>query len=227
VLEGVLATLVLLAVGAGMGASEYIGIVWSEGVTSNPILAFAISVGNLIHTAFPFMSVALGSVFGILMIEGFIVTTLDSAVRLNRYLFEELWALIWGDKVPSFMKKYWFNSGLSVALMFLLGYLNAFTLIWPIFGSANQLLAALSLIAVSVWLYWRGKKNLYTLIPAVFMIVTTLASLVYLLVDKYLPAANIALIVTDILLIILSLGVAALSVRTAYALHNNRLPRAD
>jgi carbon starvation protein len=121
------------------------------------------------------------------------------------------------------MKKYWFNSGLSVALMFLLGYLNAFTLIWPIFGSANQLLAALSLIAISIWLYWRGKRNIYTLIPAVFMIVTTLASLVYLLVNKYLPAANVALIVTDILLIILSLGVAALSIKTAYALHHNRL----
>jgi carbon starvation protein len=223
VLEGVLATLVLLAIGSGIGVSEYIGIVWAEGVKSNPILAFALSVGNLVHTAFPFISVALGSVFGILMIEGFIVTTLDSAVRLNRYLFEELWTLIWGDKVPGFMKKYWFNSGLSVALMFLLGYLNAFTLIWPIFGSANQLLAALSLIAISIWLYWRGKRNIYTLIPAVFMIVTTLASLVYLLVNKYLPAANIALIVTDILLIILSLGVAALSIKTAYALHHNRL----
>jgi len=111
--------------------------------------------------------------------------------------------------------------------MFLLGYLNAFTLIWPIFGSANQLLAALSLIAISVWLYWRGKKNWYTLIPAVFMIVTTLASLVYLLVDKYLPAANIVLITTDILLIILSLGVVTLSVRTGYSLYQNRLSRAS
>lgn len=226
VLEGVLATLVLLAVGAGISSSEYIGIVWPEGAGSNPILAFAISVGNLVNSAFPFISVALGSVFGILMIEGFIVTTLDSAVRLNRYLFEELWMLIWGDKVPAFMKKYWFNSGLSVVLMFLLGYFNAFTLIWPIFGSANQLLAALSLIAVSVWLYYRGRNSWYTLVPAVFMIVTTLASLVYLLFNKYLPAANITLIVTDILLIILSLGVALLSTRTAYSLYRGRVSQA-
>jgi len=39
-------------------------------------------------------------VFGILMIEGFIVTTLDSAVRLNRYLFEELWNILFSGKVP-------------------------------------------------------------------------------------------------------------------------------
>jgi carbon starvation protein len=124
------------------------------------------------------------------------------------------------------MKKYWFNSGLSVVLMFLLGYMNAFTLIWPIFGSANQLLAALSLIAVSVWLYWRGKKNWYTLIPAVFMIVTTLASLIFLLVNKYIPAGNITLIATDVLLILLSVGVMALSIKTAFSLYHNRLPHA-
>lgn len=227
VLEGVLATLVLLAIGAGIGSSEYIGIVWSESAKSNPILAFALAVGNLVNTAFPFISVALGSVFGILMIEGFVVTTLDSAVRLNRYLFEELWTLIWGERVPGFMKKYWFNSGLSVVLMFLLAYMNAFTLIWPIFGSANQLLAALSLIAISVWLYWRGKKNWYTLVPAVFMLVTTLASLIFLLVNKYIPAGNITLIATDILLIMLSLGVMVLSTRTAYSLYHNRLSRAS
>ncbi|MFH1891704.1 MAG: carbon starvation CstA family protein [Candidatus Zixiibacteriota bacterium] len=223
VLEGVLATLVLLAIGAGLDSSDYMGIVWNADEKSNPILAFALSVGNLSHSVFPFISVALGSVFGILMIEGFVVTTLDSAVRLNRYLFEELWTLIWGEAIPTFMRKYWFNSGLSVILMFLLGYFNAFTLIWPIFGSANQLLAALSLIAVSVWLYWRGKKNWFTLLPAVFMIVTTLASLVFLLFDKYMPEGNVALIVTDLLLIALSLGVVVLSARMAYSLYSNKL----
>jgi len=223
VLEGFLATLVLLAIGAGISSSQYIGIVWPEGGGSNPILAFALSVGTLVNKAFPFISVALGSVFGILMIEGFVVTTLDSAVRLNRYLFEELWGLMWGEKVPDFMKKYWFNSGLSVVLMFLLGYFNAFTLIWPIFGSANQLLAALSLIAISVWLYYRGRKTWYTVLPAVFMIVTTLASLVFLLVDKYLPAGNLALIIADLLLIVLSLGVVYLSIRTAYSLYCKNL----
>jgi carbon starvation protein len=225
VLEGILAALVLLTIGSSLSSSQYVNIVWSDPAKSNPILAFSLSVGNLINSVFPYVSVALGAVIGILMIEGFVVTTLDSAVRLNRYLFEELWALILGDRVPGFMRKYWFNSGLSVLLMFLLAYFNAFTLIWPIFGSANQLLAALSLIAVSVWLYWRGRRSCFTLVPAIFMVVTTLASLAYLLFDKYLPAGNAILVLADILLILLAFGVIALSVRTAYSLHNNRLAR--
>jgi carbon starvation protein len=227
VLEGVLATLVLLAVGTGLSSGDYIGIVWPAGAGSNPILAFALSVGRLVNSVFPFISVALGSVFGILMIEGFVVTTLDSAVRLNRYLFEELWTLFWGDRVPAFMKMYWFNSGLSVVLMFVLGYFNAFTLIWPVFGSANQLLAALSLIAVSVWLYWRGRQNWYTLLPAVFMVVTTLASLIYLLFTNYIPARNAALITADVLLMVLSAGVVYLSIKTAYSLHRGRPQHAN
>jgi carbon starvation protein len=79
------------------------------------------------------------------------------------------------------MRHYWFNSALSVVLMWILAYSNAFSSLWPIFGTANQLLAALALLAVSAWLLLRKKRNLFTLIPAVFMMLTTLASLLILL----------------------------------------------
>jgi carbon starvation protein len=98
-----------------------------------------------------------------------------------------------------------------VALMFILAYNNAFLVIWPIFGSANQLLASLALIAVSVWLVKRGKNVWFTVIPAIFMMVTTLYSLVVLLKDKYIPKQNIMLSVVDVLLIILSVGVIVLA----------------
>jgi hypothetical protein len=60
-----------------------------------------------------------------LLVEGFVITTLDAAVRLNRYLFEELWSIVL-KKVPGLLKHYWFNSGLSVVLMWGLAYSNAF-----------------------------------------------------------------------------------------------------
>jgi len=212
-LESLLAVCVLLAIGAAMTFSDYKSVVWPSelGVKSNPILGFSLAAGHLFNRALG-ISVALGSVFGILLVEGFVVTTLDAAVRLNRYLFEELWAIVFRN-IPPVMKHYWFNSALSVVLMWILAYSNAFSSLWPIFGTANQLLAALALLAVSGWLMLRKKKNLFTLIPAVFMIVTTLASLLILLANYY-RSKNYILMAADLLLLALSGGVVWLVLRT-------------
>jgi len=99
-----------------------------------------------------------------------------------------------------------------VAIMFYLGYTNKFLTIWPIFGSANQLLGALSLIAVSVWLAYRQKPTWFTVLPAVFMTATTLRALYHLLVNQYLPTQNWPLIITDIVLMLMSVGVVAVAV---------------
>ncbi|MFA6473083.1 MAG: carbon starvation CstA family protein [Candidatus Latescibacterota bacterium] len=211
-LESALAVCVLIAIGVGLGFADYKAIVWPSdpGIKSNPILGFSLAAGNLFHQGLG-VSVALGAVFGILLVEGFVITTLDAAVRLNRYLFEELWQIIFKNP-PALVKHYWFNSGISVILMWILAYSNAFSALWPIFGAANQLLAALSLIVVSSWLLLRRKKYFYTLIPAAFMIVTTLASLV-ILFNKYLTQKSYILVGTDILLFILSLGVVWLAAK--------------
>ena len=210
-LEGLLAIGVLVAVGCGIAFADYTNIVFPTiaGIRSNPILAFAAGAGGLLNMGLGIPPVY-GTIFGILLVEGFVITTLDTAVRLNRYLFEELWQVIFKN-VPKIMKSYLFNALLCVVLMFLLAYNNAFLVIWPIFGSANQLLASLALIAVSVWLVKRGKNIWFTVIPAIFMMVTTLYSLVVLLLEKYLPKQNIMLSVADVLLIILSIGVIAMA----------------
>lgn len=210
-LEGLLAIGVLVAVGCGIMFSDYVNIVFptAEGVKSNPILAFAAGAGGLMDKAFGIPPVY-GTIFGILLVEGFVVTTLDTAVRLNRYLFEELWQVIF-KTVPKIMKSYFFNAFLCVILMYILAYKNAFLVIWPIFGSANQLLASLALIAVSVWLINRKKTAWFTLLPAVFMMVTTIYSLFILLIEKYIPKNNIMLSVIDVLLIVFSIGVVLLA----------------
>ncbi len=211
ILEGIMALVVLMTIAGGLKFDAYMNIVYPLQGKSNPILAFALAMGTLLHNAVR-MPIALGTVFGILMVEGFVITTLDTAVRLNRYLFEELWAILF-TRVPRIMKSYLFNSLLSAALMLWLAKTNAFMVIWPIFGTANQLLAALTLIAVSVWLAYRGKPTLITLIPAAFMMITTLASLYMLLVDNYLPAHNKPLIAADLLLMLLSIGVVYIAVK--------------
>jgi len=210
VLEGILAVLVLVAVGTGISFQNYMDIVWpAKG--ANAILGFSLGMGGLLDKALG-IPMYIGTIFGILMIEGFIVTTLDTAVRLNRYLFEELWSVLFKE-VPSVMKTFWFNSGLSVVIMLYLGYSNAYTVIWPIFGSANQLLSGLALIAVAMWLLYRGKPNWFAVLPAIFMMGTTITALYQLLVGKYLPTNNIPLVVTDLCLIVLAVGVIILSIK--------------
>jgi carbon starvation protein len=204
-LESLLSVCVLLALGAVMAFSDYKAIVWptDPAVKSNPILGFSLAAGRLFHQGLG-IPVALGTVF--------VITTLDAAVRLNRYLFEELWSIVF-KKAPLLLRHYWFNSGLSVLLMWTLAYSNAFNALWPIFGTANQLLAAMALLTVSAWLLLRKRRNWYTLVPAVFMVLTTLVSLGILLAS-YIKKGNYILVAADVLLFTLAAGVVALFLKT-------------
>jgi carbon starvation protein len=211
-LESLLAVCVLLALGVGLSFVDYKSIVWPSDplMKSNPILGFSLAAGNLFHQGIG-IPISLGTVFGILLVEGFVITTLDAAVRLNRYLFEELWVILFKNPKP-FLKNYWFNSLLTVVFMFVLAYSNAFSVLWPIFGTANQLLAALALITVASWLVLKGKKYFFALFPALFMLATTITALVILFLD-YMKNGNYILIAVDILLLMLSLGVMVLAVK--------------
>jgi carbon starvation protein len=209
-LEGVLAVCVVTAIAGGIKFATYKSIVFPDVGSSNPILGFAMGMGGLLHRSLG-INQAYGTLFGILMVEGFVVTTLDTAVRLNRYLFEGLWKSAF-RKPPRILGSYYFNSLLCVVLMLILAKTNAFLSIWPIFGTANQLLAALTLTCVTVWLMRKRKPFMFALLPAGFMIVTTTASLLKLLFTKYLPQRNITLTIADVLLLGLSIAFVILAV---------------
>jgi carbon starvation protein len=115
-----------------------------------------------------------GIAFGLMAFTTFVYDTLDVCTRLARYILQELlgWKSLAGGFVATFIT-------LMIPLAFLLlteekGYLVA----WPIFGTSNQLLASLTLLAVSAWLMKKGKKALYALLPMGFMLVVTVTSLV-------------------------------------------------
>jgi len=210
-LESLFAALVMAAVVWGLSFADYRDLVWpGAGGQANPVLAFAVGAGRLFRTAFG-LPVGVGSIFGILMVEGFVVTTLDSAIRLNRYLFEELWTTLLGARAPRWLKHALLNSALAAVLMLVMCYFNAFQKIWPAFGAANQLLAAMALLVVSMWLLARGRQAWFTLLPAAFMTATTLGALVYLFYTKYLPGENLVLMITDVLLIVLALAMLVLA----------------
>jgi len=220
-LESMLAILVTLAVASSIAKADYLSIVWPSpaqqeaGVSPNPIFAFALAAGALFQKALG-IPLAIGCVFGILTVGGFIITTLDTAVRLNRYLFEELWDVAFDGNPPAFMKFYWLNAGLSVALMLLFALKIKLALGWLLFGTANQLVAALALIAITAWLLSHGRRFVYTLVPAVLVLVTTVTALLFEVFGTYPPGQKKSALYegSAIFMAILAVGVIVVAVRT-------------
>lgn len=131
--------------------------------------------------------IEIGKVFVILAFSAFALTSLDTATRIGRYIFQEFFsnAPIKTKKVFANIYTSTFITVLASAALLAYGYQK----IWPIFGSANQLLAALALLAVSSWLTNTGKKTTMTVIPMVFMFAVSLSAL-FLLIKQYIFSDN-------------------------------------
>ena len=214
-LEGLLALCVILLLSGGLSFEKYKSIVYPATGGSNAPLAFALGLGTVLDKSVGLPTV-FGTIWGILLLEGFLVTTIDALVRLSRYLFEELWTTVL-DNPPRILRSRVFNSMLVVVGFLSLTFTNAYLKIWPIFGAANQLLAALTLIAVTAWLAQKARKFWFTAIPAAFMVVTTLTALTILL-KRYIELESWTLLTTDAILLVLAVGVVALTFRFFYRL---------
>jgi carbon starvation protein len=214
-LEGLLALCVILIISGGMDFEKYKALVYPVQGASNAPLAFALGLGNILHIGVG-LPVVYGTIWGILLLEGFLVTTIDALVRLSRYLFEELWSTLFVNP-PAILKSRIFNSLIVVAGFLSLTFSNAYLKIWPIFGAANQLLAALTMIAITAWLAQKSKQYWFTAIPAAFMLVTTVTALVILL-GRYIQFQSWTLVVTDVILLGLAGGVVVLTFKYFYTL---------
>lgn len=124
----------------------------------------------------------------ILAVSAFCLTSLDTATRLARYMFQEL-MIPEGEteETVTGARKVLANPYVATLITVIIGIflgLNGYTIIWPLFGAANQLLAALALLAVCAWLGNIGRNNKMFYIPMVFMLLVTLTSLVQTLIAK-------------------------------------------
>ena len=125
----------------------------------------------------------------VLTYSAFCLTSLDTATRLARFMFQEFW-LEPGQTakdITSGWKKVavnpYFATILTVVLGIVLG-MTGYSKIWGLFGAANQLLAALGLLAVATWLGNAGKNNKMFLIPMCFMMVVTICSLILIVKNQ-------------------------------------------
>ncbi|MFH2070703.1 MAG: carbon starvation CstA family protein [Elusimicrobiota bacterium] len=124
--------------------------------------------------------------FGMLTISTFMLTTLDTATRISRYILQEFLDL----KEP---RHRYMATAITLILPSLFIFLPmsdaggnpvpSWKIIWPVFGATNQLLAALALLSISVWLKRRGKNIFFVAIPAVFMLIVTSWAVVLLVVQ--------------------------------------------
>ena len=206
ILEAALAGLVILAAAGALvwdaGAAPAVGSLqhlMSE-AGGGPIVAFATGLGELVD-ALPLLSAPVGLFFGMLMINAFVITTLDTSTRLARFVLQELG----GGR--GLLGNRWAATLLTVFAAGWLGAGGGYASIWPVFGASNQLVAALSLIVVSSWLTARGRPRLATLLPAIFMLATTVCALLWQ-ARGFIRDGRIFLAVAAVSLVVLALFIA-------------------
>jgi carbon starvation protein len=123
--------------------------------------------------------------FGAMAFSTFVFDTLDVSMRLGRYLLQELFG--WRGRAGAFVATL---ATVAIPCYFLaFGEKGTWLKFWTLFGASNQLLAALSLLVITVWLYQARQRIAFTLLPMLFVLTITLWSLAKLMVAN-LRAAN-------------------------------------
>ncbi len=167
-----------------------VGFVWvaaANGDYASPTQVFAGGLSAMIGSFAPGVQNIMYQLL-ILAVSVFCLTSLDTATRLARYMFQEFF-IENGQTAKDLTgyKKVLANPFVATAITVVLGIslgMTGYTKIWPLFGAANQLLAAIGLLAVCTWLGAVGKNNKMFYIPMVFMLAVTICSLVQTITTK-------------------------------------------
>ncbi|KPQ00886.1 MAG: carbon starvation protein CstA [Bacteroidetes bacterium HLUCCA01] len=157
--------------------------------------------------------------FVALTVSAFAVTTLDTCTRLARFLVQEQFQGSDAISARVLSGNRYIATGLVIMFSCALLFTGQFQELWPIFGSANQLLAAIALLTATVWLYKTGVNPMFTLIPMVFMFVVTLTSLA-IFAWKNFMASSYALAVIALLLCALSIALILFARKSLRAVLN-------
>ena len=168
-----------------------VAYIWKDYADGTTVVPTAVFAGGL--------SAMLGELFGagaqsvtysmlILAVSAFCLTSLDTATRLARYMFQEFWVKP-GEELKDMTgaRKVLTNPYVATAITVVIGIalgMTGYAKIWSLFGAANQLLAALGLLAVAAWLGKIGRNNKMFLFPMAFMLIVTLTSLVFTIITQ-------------------------------------------
>lgn len=232
--ESFLAVLVIMSIagGLGMGMEEngvmYYGIdayehhyaSWlkASGLSAK-LNAFITGGSNL------FQSLGIPSNIGKPMIVVFIVsfanTTLDSCARIQRLSLQELTGA--GSKASTLFKNRYFSTFIVVLAASVLTFLKpgaaGALILWPMFGALNQLLAALALGIVSLYLFRKNKNVLISFIPMLFVLVMTIWAMIENIIT-FISKGDVILIVLSIIILALTLWLLINGIRALFVKPN-------
>lgn len=174
-IEGFLAVIVVISV-AYLTTGAFTERLADSG---GPIPTFALGLAHFMNAFGLPMSV--GVTFVSLAASAFLLTTLDSATRLGKFGVQEF-----AEGRSKFFHNQYVATLVIVVGAAALAFSGTWADLWPLFGSANQMLGALALLAISAWLIKIGVKSLFTLIPMVFMFILTLSALIVLMYQNFM-----------------------------------------
>ena len=162
-----------------------VGMLFKDGAmpAGTPVVVFASGVATMLTKILGDGAYTVAYNIITLAFSAFCLTSLDTATRLARYMFQEFFTGDEGGQAVNVAgwKKVLANPYVSTGITVVIGAflsVGGYSAIWPLFGAANQLLAALALLALAAWLGNIGKSNKMLLFPMFFMLVATLSSLV-------------------------------------------------
>ena len=159
-----------------------INYAYKNGITAGATNIFAGGI-SMMYKVFGDQTVSILNTLLVLTYSAFCLTSLDTATRLGRFMFQEFW-LEPGQTaadVKEGYKKILVNPYVATLITVVLGIalgMTGWNKIWGLFGAANQLLAGLGLLAVATWLSNAGKNNKMFLAPMAFMMIVTICSLI-------------------------------------------------
>jgi carbon starvation protein len=175
-IESLLAVIALVTA-AVITHQQYHGFMSSGG--GGPVALFAHGVGNFLNRLG--LPLETGISFAALTVSAFALTTLDTATRLSRFSFQEFFTNSNNGSQGKWLSNRFVGTLVSVAAGGGLALSGQWKAIWPLFGAANQLLAALALLAVTLWLKSKKTANWFTRWPMYFMYLMTNCALLLLL----------------------------------------------
>lgn len=215
-LESLLAILVVVVVGAltqlvsdGVLNDQLATLVSADGAT--PFTKFSVGVTGLIS------KLGLPQEWGICIMTMFVsalaLTSLDAVARIGRLSFQELFEVSDKQKTTK-LNKILTNKYFATLITLVFGYLlslGGYNNIWPLFGSANQLLAAMVLISLAVFLKVTNRKGFMLYIPMTIMFIVTISSLVlsiYTIINTWLTTGTFNFLTSGLQLIFAILLIA-------------------
>lgn len=198
-IEGLLAIVALITV-AYISNKQFGSLLGNGG----PVNVFSEGIANFMASfGIPF---GIGKTFTSLAISAFALTSLDTATRLGRFIFQEFFDTNGLDNKEATkanpLSNMYVSTTITVVCSGLLAVMG-YEKIWPIFGSANQLLAAIALMAIAIWLANSNKSFKEFIIPIIFMFIVTIVSLCFNI--KANIGVNYTIVIIAVLLLVLAL----------------------